>query len=95
MTEFKRRFHKLIATFLFYAWPWALSLIVTFFFPKIATTFHLSLFLMPLLILLIWAPFITIDIVRRNKEIAREKQKLHARFDAEDKALYGENNKIN
>jgi len=48
---------------------------------------------MALLNLLHWVPFLAVDISRCNKEIAREKQELQARFEAEDKALFGENHK--
>lgn len=93
MTEFKRRFHKLLPTFLFYLWPAGLSTALTFFFPGIATALQLSLFVMPLISFLIWLPFITVDFVRLRKVLDREKQDMQARFDAEDKALFGENPK--
>ena len=52
-------------------------------------------FLLSLLGYLIWSPFLAMMFVRRSQEIARERQALQARFDAEDKLLFGDNCKLN
>jgi uncharacterized SAM-binding protein YcdF (DUF218 family) len=47
--------------------------------------------LMPFIILLIWLPFLVFEGVRRWRTVELERQALQAKFDAQDKELFGDN----
>ena len=50
--------------------------------------------LMAFLPVLIWTPFVIVLFIRQSKESVQERKELQARFDAEDKVLFGQNRKL-
>ncbi len=75
---------------LFYAWPMAISGVLMPFVVSVAVDASPAFWLLtPWLSLLIFVPFVIVDVRRHNAESAREERELQARYDAEDKAMFG------
>ena len=75
---------------LFYLWPMAIAMVIMFFVLPFAVDNSLILYLLtPFLALLPFIPFAIVDVRRYKAEAAQEKRELQAKYDAEDKAMFG------
>ncbi len=74
---------------LFFLWPMALSSVITVFLPPFIDGSSVLAWLMPFLGLIVWVPFVIVDMLRYKAETEREKREMQARYDAEDKAMFG------
>ena len=81
---------KLKAYWRFYGWPWALSSLLTVFMWPISEALSISMFWMPPLGILIWVPWAIADYQRASKAGQQERLRLQAKYDAEDRAMFGE-----
>lgn len=71
-------------------WPMAISTVLNIFVGPIALHASPKLaLLMPLLALIVFVPFITIDARRQKAVNARENREMQEKYDAEDKAMFG------
>ena len=72
-----------------FIWPFLLSLSIAMLSEPLSQSLHIPRFLMPVLSLLVWIPFLIVQGVRQWRQAEQEKQALQAKFDAADKALLG------
>ena len=73
-----------------YAWPTLISTpLIILTIPWSVGTAPVFSPLMPWLLLLVYVPFIWVDMRRNQQATAREKRELQAKYDAEDKAMFG------
>ena len=74
----------------FYLWPSAIAAVMMVFVePVAAHTWPIFSLLTPWLSLLIFLPFTIVEVRRHRSEAAREKRDLQAKYDAQDKAMFG------
>jgi hypothetical protein len=71
------------------AWPYVLLIATPLLAWPLSQYLHVSPFITPFLILLLWLPFIIMEYVRRCRAAQQEKKSLQAKFDAQDSALFG------
>lgn len=75
---------------LFFAWPIAISAVLSVFITPMMVEISPKLSLLtPLLGLIVFVLFIIVDMWRHKAETAREKRDLQAKYDGEDKAMFG------
>ena len=72
-----------------YAWPWAISTLLTVFIMPISAALSISPFWMLPLDILIWIPWALADYRRASNAGQQERLQLQAKYDAEDKAMFG------
>ena len=78
-----------------YAWPTAISTpLMIVAIPWAVETSPLWSLAMPWLLVLVFVPFIIVDVRRSEAEAAREKRELQEKYEAEDEAMFGKSLRI-
>lgn len=66
--------------------PSVMSLLVT---TEMIETAPVATFSLPFLALIVWVPFVVVEVRRHRAEAAQEKRELQEKYDAEDRAMFG------
>ena len=84
MTWNKKAYRELLVM-----WPMIVPSAISFFTPNRVETAPIATFALPFLSLIVWLPLVVIEVRRYKAEAAREKRELQAKYDAQDKAMFG------
>lgn len=66
--------------------PSVMSLLVT---TEMIETAPVAMFALPFLALIVWVPFVIVEVRCHRAEAAQEKRELQEKYDAADRAMFG------